>query len=395
MKKNIVLGITGGIAAYKMVEVASQLTKKNFEVYVIMTEAATRFVTPMTFQAITHNPVETNLFEPTQNYNVKHVSLADRADLVLVAPATANFIAKMARGIADDLLSTILLATKAPILVSPAMNKNMFNNSIVQENINYLKEKDFTIIEPDSGYLACGDKGPGRLPEPSFLVEQIIKTLTPSVFEGKEILITAGPTREPLDPVRFITNYSSGKMGYSLARVAEFKGAKVNLISGPTALTPPEGVNMIRIKTAQDMKQEVNRVASQCDIIIMAAAVSDFRPETREKEKIKKGGYNSMQLKLRLNSDILAELGTNKRKDQILVGFAAETEQLKKNAVKKLEEKNLDMIVANQINVPGIGFESDDNQVFVFAQNESLELPKMNKQVLADILLDKIYDFIN
>ncbi|MCF8002387.1 MAG: bifunctional phosphopantothenoylcysteine decarboxylase/phosphopantothenate--cysteine ligase CoaBC [Halanaerobiales bacterium] len=391
MEKNIVLGITGGIAVYKMVEVASRLTKENFEVYVIMTEAATKFVSPLTLQAITHNPVETDLFTPPQTYDVKHISLADRADLVLIAPATANFIGKMARGIADDLLSTIILATGAPVMVAPAMNKNMYNNPIVQDNLNYLKEKGFTIINPASGYLACGEQGQGRLPEPPVLVEHIEKQLTSDDFEGKKILITAGPTREPLDPVRFISNYSSGKMGYALARAASFRGANVNLISGPTDLPPPLGVNIVRVETGLEMEKEVNKVASDCDIIIMVAAVADFRPEAR-KNKIKKTGQESLQITLNSNPDILAKRGANKSEDQLLVGFAAESQQLEDNALKKMERKKLDMIIANKINVSGTGFNSDHNQVTIYTPNMKEQIPKMNKRALADVLLDKIYN---
>lgn len=390
MKKNILLGITGGIAAYKMVEVASRLTKLGHSVHVVMTEGGTRFVTPLTFQSITHNSVETDLFTPPEHYNVKHISLADAADVCLIAPATANFIGKIAGGIADDLLSTIVMATEAPVLIAPSMNVHMFHNPILQDNLSYLRDKGYKIIEPGTGVLACGYQGKGRLPEPVELVERILYELRSRELAGKKVLVTAGPTREPLDPVRYLSNYSSGKMGYALARAASFRGAEVILISGPTTLTPPLGVRYISVKTAREMEHEVKKYAPEQDIIIMAAAVADYRPVEFRAQKIKKRDKQGLNLELMPNPDILAGVGKNKREGQLLIGFALESENLIENALKKLEKKNLDMIIANHISA----FAGDENEVTVINSTEKEKLPRMEKSELADTIMDRVIRLI-
>ena len=390
MDKNIVLGISGGIAAYKMVEVASRLIKLGANVDVIMTEAATKFVKPLTFRSITHRPVESDLFSPPSEFDVKHISLAKKADLFMIAPATANIIGKIANGIADDLLTTIITATQAPVLISPAMNVNMYNNPIVKDNMEYLEEKDYKIINSPSGDLACGDVGEGRLPEPYQLVENIKKEITKKDFKGKKVLITAGPTREAIDPVRFISNYSSGKMGYELARMASYRGAEVTLISGPSQLEKPIGVNLVNINTAEEMNKEVSNRAKEQDIIIMAAAVSDLKPKSYNENKLKKRKNKIKSIEVESTIDILAELGNKKPEGQILVGFAAESEYLIKNSLKKLKEKNLDMIVANDITKEESGFQSDKNEVEILTQNTQRSLTLMEKIEVADTILDNI-----
>ncbi|HKL74783.1 MAG TPA: bifunctional phosphopantothenoylcysteine decarboxylase/phosphopantothenate--cysteine ligase CoaBC [Halanaerobiales bacterium] len=390
MDKNIVLGISGGVAAYKMVEVASRLIKLGANVDVIMTESATEFIKPLTFRSITHRPVESNLFSPPESFEVKHISLAKKADLFLIAPATANIIGKIANGIADDLLTTIITATQAPVLISPAMNVNMYNNPIVQDNMDYLQEKGYNIINSPSGYLACGDVGEGRLPEPYQLVENIKKELTKKDFKNKKILITAGPTREAIDPVRFISNYSSGKMGYELARMASYRGADVTLVSGPSQLEKPLGVNLIKVKTAEEMKDAVINRSQEQDIIIKAAAVSDLKPKKYNKNKLKKKDNDITSIEVESTPDILAELGKNKPAGQILVGFAAESEYLIKNSLKKLKDKNLDMIIANDITRDDAGFQSDKNEVEILTKNTKKSLTLMEKIEIADTILDNL-----
>lgn len=388
-EKKILLGICGGIAAYKMVSVASSLVKKGYSVQVVMTEAGTKFVTPLTFRSITHQAVETDLFTAPQHYNVKHVSLAQSIDLALIAPATANIIGKIANGIADDLLTTIIMATQAPVLIAPSMNDNMYNNPIFKDNLNYLKTKDYHIIPAKQGNLACGSKGQGRLPEPEDLVEQIEQVLSLQDLKGKKVLITAGPTREKIDPVRFLSNYSSGKMGYALAKIAARRGAEVNLISGKVNLEPAVNIKQIMVESAYDMYTQVKKIAASQDIIIMAAAVADYSPKVVSKNKIKKEQDN-LNIKLKKNPDILAELGKNKKEGQILIGFAAESENLRENAYKKLKTKNLDMIIANDISKADIGFNSEKNQVcFLTAKTEETS-KKLEKIVLAAEIFDKI-----
>jgi len=388
MSANIVLGVTGGIAAYKSLQVASNLTKLNHDVYTILTESAAEFINPITFHSLTHLPVESKLFSTTTS-EVKHIGLADKADLFLIAPATANFIAKAAAGIADDLLTTVILAAEAPIMIAPSMNVHMFDNPIVQRNLQTLEELGYKIITPDAGYLACGYQGKGRLPEPEMLVEEIKKELSKKDLDNKKILITAGPTREAIDPVRFLTNHSSGKMGYALARAASYRGAEVKLISGPTELKCPLDVELIRIESAAEMKDEVCKEADSADIVIMAAAVADYRPKKISQEKIKKSESN-FELKLERTTDILFELGKNKKENQLLIGFAAESQNLIDNAQKKLREKQVDYIIANDISNKNIAFGSDKNQVSILSEEGSTKLPLLEKEKLAH----KIFDYI-
>jgi len=389
--KTIVLGVTGGIAAYKAVELLRLLTKSGATVQVIMTRSATEFVTPLTFQALSGNPVHTDLFNLFQEQEIGHISLADRADLLLIAPATANIIGKIAGGLADDLLTTTVMATKAPVLLAPAMNVNMYENPIYRDNENRLRRLGYHFIDAESGSLACGWSGSGRLARPELIFEEVCHLLSPKDLAGETVLITAGPTREELDPVRYLTNHSSGKMGYELARAARNRGAQVLLISGPTALAPPSGVELIQVTTAQQMYAEVMERAHGCSIIIKAAAVADYRPAQRSNGKLKKQGEH-LTIDLEKNPDILAELGKQK-KNFILVGFAAETADLKANAAAKLKAKNLDMIVANDVTQEGAGFNVTTNIVRLLysdGREESLEL--MPKELLADIILDRIRD---
>ncbi|CCU79538.1 Phosphopantothenoylcysteine decarboxylase / Phosphopantothenoylcysteine synthetase [Halanaerobium saccharolyticum subsp. saccharolyticum DSM 6643] len=388
MSANIILGVTGGIAAYKSVQIASELTKLNHNVYTIMTESAAEFVSPLTFHSITHLPVESKLFSTTTT-EVKHIGLADKADLLLVAPATANFIAKAAAGTADDLLTTVLLAAQAPIMVAPSMNVHMFENPIVQRNMKTLADLGYKIITPDTGYLACGYTGKGRLPAPKRFVEEVKRELAKKDLNNKKVIITAGPTRESLDPVRFLTNHSSGKMGYALAKAASYRGAEVKLISGPSELETPLGVDLTRIETAEEMKEEVFNEFENADIIIMAAAVSDYRPQEVSSQKIKKSD-GDLVLKLERTTDILAELGKIKKPSQLLIGFAAETENLLENAQKKLREKQADYIIANDISNKNIAFGSDKNQVNILSEKDSIQLPLAEKEELAH----KIFDYI-
>mgnify|MGYP000400264883 CR=1 FL=1 len=388
MSANIILGVTGGIAAYKSVQIASELTKLNHNVYTIMTESAAEFVSPLTFHSITHLPVESKLFSTTTT-EVKHIGLADKADLLLVAPATANFIAKAAAGTADDLLTTVLLAAQAPIMVAPSMNVHMFENPIVQRNMETLADLGYKIITPDTGYLACGYTGKGRLPAPKRFVEEVKRELAKKDLNNKKVIITAGPTRESLDPVRFLTNHSSGKMGYALAKAASYRGAEVKLISGPSELETPLGVDLTRIETAEELKEEVFNEFENADIIIMAAAVSDYRPQEVSSQKIKKSD-GDLVLKLERTTDILAELGKIKKPSQLLIGFAAETENLLENAQKKLREKQADYIIANDISNKNIAFGSDKNQVNILSEKDSIQLPLAEKEELAH----KIFNYI-
>lgn len=390
MSANIVLGVTGGIAAYKTLQVASTLTKLGHNVYTIMTESAAEFINPITFHSITHLPVESKLFSTTTS-EVKHIGLADKADLFLIAPATANFIAKAAAGIADDLLTTVILATEAPIMLAPSMNVHMFENPIVQRNMQTLEEFGYEIITPDAGYLACGYTGKGRLPEPERLVEEIKRKLTKKDLQNKKIIITAGPTREALDPVRFLSNYSSGKMGYALAKAAAYRGADVKLISGPTELQPPLGVEVINVESAVEMKESVFAEFENADITIMAAAVADYSPQQFSGQKIKKKDGN-LTLNLERTTDILAELGKKKSHSQLLIGFAAESENLMVNAQQKLSNKQADYIIANDISNKDIAFGSDKNQVNILSEEGSTKFPLMDKEKLAHKILNYILD---
>ena len=390
MRPNIILGVTGGIAAYKMAHVASGLTKEGYNVDVIMTESAKEFISPLTFQSLTHNPVESEMFTPPVNRDVKHISLADRADLFLIGPATGNFIAKLASGIGDDLLSTILMATRADVMIAPAMNVNMYNNPIVQKNLEILKEKGFIVLEPDSGYLACGYEGGGRLPEPDVLVAAIKDMLTPKDLSGKKLLITAGPTRETIDPVRFLSNRSTGRMGYAIAERGNARGAETVLISGPTELDPPEGVQLIDVKSAQEMAEAAVEYFPEVHAGIMAAAVSDYRPIEISEQKLKKSENDeNLMIELARTPDIINELNKIKG-SQKLVGFAAESEALKVNARRKLLEKSLDLIIANNIADENVGFASRNNRVLILNEEFEYQVAIRDKKEIADIILDEL-----
>jgi phosphopantothenoylcysteine decarboxylase / phosphopantothenate---cysteine ligase len=388
--KSIVLGVAGGIAAYKAVEIVSRLKKAGASVHVIMTEAATHFITPLTFQEISGNPVVTSLWSEAKQWQVEHIALANLADLFVIAPATADIMGKIAAGIADDMLSTTVMATKAPVVLVPAMNSAMFLNPIVQSNMDKLRQLGYQIMEPESGLLACGAEGPGRLPEPEKVVSLLITRLQrQSTLSGRRILVTAGGTREPIDPVRYISNRSSGKMGYALAAVAAERGGNVILVSGPTWLPCPPGVTLYSVETAAQMQTAVLKEYPTVDVVIKAAAVADYRPQMIHPQKLKKTG-EVFELVLEKTTDILLELGRRKQ-HQILVGFAAETQELLVNASEKLARKNLDMIVANDVTLPGAGFNSDTNIVkLLFADGHVEELPQLPKNVLAGFILDKI-----
>ncbi len=389
---NIVIGVTGGIAAYKAVEIVSRLKKANCNVHVIMTKAATEFVTPLMFREISGNPVVSDMWEEPKTWNVQHIALANRADIFLVAPATANIIGKIANGIADDMLSTTVMATTAPVVLAPAMNTNMYQNAITKQNLTKLAGLGYHIIEPSSGMLACGIEGPGRLPEPSIIVEKVLELLKSNQqLAGKRVLITAAGTREPIDPVRYIGNRSSGKMGYALAEAAASRGAEVLLVSGPSSLTVPPGIAVKRVETAAQMRDAVLAEFDKVDIVIKAAAVADYRPELPSEQKIKKSD-NTLTITLIKNPDILRELGEKKKPHQLLIGFAAETQDLLVHAREKLIKKNLDLIVANDVTLPGAGFNIDTNIVKLIHKNGDIEeLPQLSKKQVAEILLDKIY----
>ena len=389
--KNVILGVTGGIAAYKSVDLASRLRKAGANVHVIMTKGAQNFVTPLTFREITGNPVTTTMWGEVTNHNVEHIALANMADLVIVAPATANFIAKCAMGMADDMLTTTLLATKAPIFFAPAMNSNMYENQLTQKNIDVLIESGWNFIPPESGHLACGTDGVGRMPEPADIVDFVYFTMAFAAdMLGIKVLVTAAGTYEPIDPVRYIGNRSSGKMGYAIAEAAKKRGAEVILVSGPSALTPPEGVEFIGVESAAEMRDAVMEHFSEADMIIKAAAVADYRVRNASDQKIKKND-EELTLVLEKNPDILKELGEKKRTGQILVGFAAETQNLLEYAKAKLEKKNLDMIVANDVSRKDAGFNTDTNVVKLLYRNGTIEeLPIMTKHKLADELLNRV-----
>jgi phosphopantothenoylcysteine decarboxylase/phosphopantothenate--cysteine ligase len=383
----IVLGVTGGIACYKAVELVRLLVKTGYRVQVIMTRGAVEFVTPLTFQTISGNPVATETFNLTQESEIGHINLADSADLFVIAPATANVIGKVANGIADDLLTTVLMATQAPVLIAPAMNVHMYENPILQENLRKLRRVGYHVMEPAEGFLACGYEGKGRLPDAEKIAEAIAGLLKKRDLSGEKLLITAGPSREPLDPVRYISNRSSGKMGYALARAAVRRGAEVTLISGPTALEPPAGARLISVTTASEMRDAVIKEFAQCTAIVMAAAVADYRPTMVADQKMKRG-KGPVELRLEPNPDILKEL-SGKRDGKLLVGFAAETEELTANAEKKLREKNLDMIIANNVAEVGSGFDGDTNIATILDRTGAKRsLPLMNKDDLADCIYD-------
>ena len=390
--KKIILGVTGGIAAYKAVEIASRLKKAGAVVRVVMTEEAKKFVTELTFREITGQPVTSDMWAEIQHYSVAHISLAEWADMVLIAPATANILAKADIGIADDFLSTMLLATKAIVVYSPAMNTNMFNHPATQGHIASLKAKGSRIIEPASGILACGAVGAGRLPEPVEVVAEVEKIFAvKQSLVGKKVLVTAGGTIEPLDPIRFIANHSSGRQGYAIAAEAVARGAQVVLVSGQAAVEPPAGLaKFVKIDTTHQMREAVLADFDDADIIIKAAAVADYRPKTVAENKIKKTD-DDFVIELERNPDILKELGGLKKPNQVLVGFAAETQNLLQYAQSKLEKKNLDFIVANDVSKPGAGFQGDTNIIKILSRDGSIEeLPLMTKRELSAIIMDRV-----
>lgn len=393
MSKCVVIGVTGGIAVYKALDVISALRKKDIEVHVIMTESASKFVNPLTFQSISQNMVVTDMFAEPKAWEIQHISLAQKADLMLIAPATANVIGKISNGIADDMLSTTVMATKAKVLIAPAMNTNMYQNPIVQNNISKLKDFGYKFIEPASGRLACGDIGIGKLADVNTIVERVIEELEDKEQDllGKKVLVSAGPTIAPIDPVRYITNRSTGKMGYAIAKEARDRGAEVILVSGPTNLEPPKNVKIINIKTNEEMKKEILQNFKWADIVIKSAAVADYKPKEYSKEKIKKG-EGDLNICLTRDNDILKFLGEIKT-HQVLVGFAAESDNVLENAERKLKNKNLDFIVANDITSSDTGFGSEDNKVVIlYKNNEKLELEKMSKKKVASNIFDMILE---
>lgn len=390
--KTVVLGVTGSIAAYKMASLASMLIKCHCDVHVVMTENATNIINPITFETLTGHKCLIDTFDRNFNYNIEHVALGDKADVVLVAPASANIIGKMANGIADDMLTTTLLACKCKKLVAPAMNTNMYDNPIVQANLEKLRQFGMEIIEPDTGMLACRAVGKGKLPSEEVLLEYILKEiLVEKDMAGKRVLVTAGATREAIDPVRYITNHSTGKMGYALAKAAMYRGAEVTLVSAPVTIEPPVCVNVVPVVSASDMFEEVKRLAPDMDIIIKAAAVADYTPALYTEEKIKKKEADT-ELVLKRTEDILAYLGDHRREGQYICGFSMETENMLENSRKKLKSKKADLIVANNLRTEGAGFGTDTNVVTLITEKDTVELPCMSKDEVAQAVLDKIMD---
>ena len=387
--KTIVLGVTGGIAAYKAVEILRLLTKAGADVHIIMTNSAQEFLTPLTFQTLSRNPVHTELFNLIAEREIGHISLADRADLFVIAPATANVVGKLACGIADDMLTTTVMATKAPVLLVPAMNVNMYRNSIYRENEERLRRHGYLLVDAVKGELACGWEGEGKMQSPEVIFEEAVKALTPADLAGERVLVTAGPTREEIDPVRFLSNHSSGKMGYAIARAAWRRGAEVTLVTGPSCLPLPWGVSCVVVESAAQMYDAVMARGGESTVVIKAAAVADYRPVARAGEKIKKQG-DVMTLDLVRNRDILAELGKMKG-HRVLVGFAAETADLLANARKKLDGKNLDLLVANDVTEPGAGFTVDTNIVRLLHRDGSVDEPGLqSKEAVANLILDRV-----
>jgi len=389
--KAIVLGITGSIAAYKAAEIASQLTQAGAKVNVIMTKEAIQFISPITLRAITGRPLVTEMFDLASEFSIEHVSLAKAADMVVIAPATANIIAKLAAGIADDMLCCTVLATKAPVVIAPAMETNMYNNPVTQDNLSKLKARDFVIIGPATGWLASGKEGPGRLADINDIIGCIRQVLEKGGdLDGKHIVVTAGGTQEPIDPVRYISNRSSGKMGYALAEAARDRGAKVTLVTAPTSLPEPVGVDVVKVNTAQEMRRAVEKVTPQADALVMAAAVADYRPTKAAKDKIKKGEAG-LTLKLECTPDILGSVKGN----FIKVGFAAESSNLMKNAKQKLKQKGLDFIVANDITANDSGFGADTNRVTIIDRKGKIDsLPLLAKREVAERVLDRVVEFL-
>ena len=390
--KTVLLGVTGSIAAYKIASLASALKKLHADVHVLMTQNATNFITPITFESLTGNKCLVDTFDRNFQFQVEHVSIAKKADVVMIAPASANVIGKLAHGIADDMLTTTVMACKCKKYISPAMNTNMFENPIVQDNLKTLEHYGYEVIQPASGYLACGDTGAGKMPEPETLLAYIEKEIAREKdLQGKKILVTAGPTQEAIDPVRYITNHSSGKMGYAIAKAAMLRGAEVTLVSGRTAIEAPLFVNVVPIVTAKDMFEAVTGISNEQDIIIKAAAVADYRPAVVSSEKVKKK-EGQMSIELERTDDILKYLGENKREGQFLCGFSMETQNMISNSRAKLEKKNLDMVAANNVKEAGAGFQEDTNVLTLITQKEETSLPLMSKEDAANKLLDKILE---
>lgn len=388
--KCVILGVTGSIAAYKIANLASALVKLHADVNVIMTKNATNFINPITFETLTGNKCLVDTFDRNFQYSVEHVALAKRSDVFLVAPASANVIGKMAHGIADDMLTTTILACKCPKLVSPAMNTNMYENPVVQDNLKTLEKYGFEVIDPASGYLACGDTGAGKMPEPETLLSYILKTIAHEKdLAGKKVLVTAGPTQEKIDPVRFITNHSTGKMGYAIAENCMLRGAEVTLVTGPVSITPPSFVKVVPVVTAEEMAEAVKACCKEQDIIIKSAAVADYRPSHPAEEKVKKkeGGAS---IELERTEDILAFLGENRRPGQFICGFSMETEHMLENSRAKLAKKKVDMIVANNLKVAGAGFGTDTNVVTLITKDDCKELEIMSKAEVAEAIVTEI-----
>ena len=392
--KNVVLGITGGIAAYRAAQIAREMTKRGAHVYCILTRNATNFITQQTMETLTGNPAVVDMFARPDKWEVEHIALAKRADVFLVAPASANFIGKVASGVADDMLTTTVMATRAPLLIAPAMNSNMYENPVTQRNMQTLKTLlHAQFIEPKVGLLACNDVGKGHIADDEAILEAVERALTPGDLTGKKVLVTAGPTREALDPVRFLTNRSSGRMGYALAEAASRRGAEVTLVSGPVALECPTGVRREFVESTQDLYCAMERLCGEQDVIIQAAAPADYRPAHIAGQKIKKADGEAMELKLVENPDVAAMVGSKKRPGQVLVAFAAETQNLSENAAKKLDKKNVDFIVGNDVTRPGAGFDVDTNIITIFDRSGATELPMMKKTEVADKILDHVLKF--
>ena len=393
--KTVLLGVTGGIAAYKAAALVSALVKQHAAVEVVMTQHSTEFITPLTFEQLTGRKVMVDTFDRNFVHQVEHISLAQRTDLVIIAPATANICAKLAHGLADDMLTTTVLACRCPKLIAPAMNTNMYENPVTQDNLDTLRHYGWEVIAPASGRLACGAVGPGKLPEPETLLQYVLYHLALSHdLEGKRVLISAGPTQEALDPVRYLTNHSTGKMGYALARMAMLRGAEVTLVSGPVSIAPPPFVRLVPIVSAQDMFEAVTAHAPQSDLIFMAAAVADYTPVQYADDKIKKHDAD-MQIPLKRTQDILGYLGEHRKGNQIICGFSMETRDMLENSRAKLQKKRVDMICANNLKVPGAGFGVDTNVITMITQTETTELPLLSKDAAANAILDKAIGLSN
>ena len=393
--KTVLLGVTGGIAAYKAAALASALVKQHAAVEVVMTRNATEFITPLTFEQLTGRKVMVDTFDRNFVHQVEHISLAQRTDLVIIAPATANICAKLSHGLADDMLTTTVLACRCPKLIAPAMNTNMYENPVTQDNLNTLRRYGWEVIAPASGRLACGAVGPGKLPEPETLLQYILRYLAlPHDLQGKRVLISAGPTQEALDPVRYLTNHSTGKMGYALARMAMLRGAEVTLVSGPVSIAPPPFVRLVPIVSAQDMFEAITAHAPQSDFIFMAAAVADYTPAQYADDKIKKHD-GDMQIPLKRTRDILGYLGEHRKDNQIICGFSMETRDMLENSRAKLQKKRVDMICANNLKVPGAGFGVDTNVITMITEGDITELPLLSKEETANAILDKAISLTN